>query len=194
MVGTWQDPFRRREVWYDSGLEAKLLLVLIAAPDVIEIREQQRADFVLGGKKRHHFFDCVVRWTDNWWSSCAIKYEKDVTPELEADLDAIADQRGDAFAEDVRILTEKYTDIAGIKNAARIVQCGLDYDVEAQEFVLAELAHLDERVCLRSLDRLGGDGVRASRAAIALIQQGVLAAPPGEVIGPGTLLCNRFTS
>lgn len=69
MVGTWQDPFRQREVWYDSGLEAKLLLVLIAAPDVIEIREQQRANFVLGGKKRHHFFDCVVRWTDNWRSS-----------------------------------------------------------------------------------------------------------------------------
>ena len=194
MVGTWQDPFRRREVWYDSGLEAKLLLVLIAAPDVVEIREQQRADFVLGGKKRHHFFDCVVRWTDNWRSACAIKYEKDVTPELEDDLDAIADQRGDAFADDVRILTEKYTDIAGIKNAARIVQCGLDYDEEAKEFVLGELARLDEMVCLRNLDHLGGDGARASRAAIALIQRGVLAVRPGDVIGPDTLLCNRFTS
>jgi hypothetical protein len=194
VVGTVVDPFRQSEVWYDSGLEEKWLHVLMATPGIAKIEEQQRVNFVTDGNKRHHYFDFVVTWSDGWRSACPIKYADDVKPGLLRDLRAIADQVGDTFADDFRLLTDKDVDATTIANARQIVSCGLDFDHEAQTFILEQLPSLDDRVALETFDRLAGDGNRGSRAAIALLQRGDLSIDPGHVLGHGALLCNRFTT
>jgi len=106
----------------------------------------------------------------------------------------MADQVGDSFANDFNILTERDVDVVTIANARQIVSCGLDFDKEAQAFILDELPRLDDRIALETFDRLAGDRSRGSRAAIALIQSGKLEIELGHFIGPGAYLCNRFTN
>jgi hypothetical protein len=183
-----------REIWFDSGLEEKWLTVLMASPEVIDIREQQRVDFVMDGQKRWHYFDYMVTWRSGWRSALPVKYQKDIKPDLHAVLQAISDQHGDNIADDFRILTELDIDVVTIANSRQILSCARDFDYEAQDFILEELPRLGEQVSLRDLDALVGEGPRGSRAAMALIPSGHLAIDPGQPLSADALLWNRFTT
>lgn len=81
-IGFIIDPFRRRRIYFESGLEELLLRVLIANPDVVDIREQQQAGFLFNGGLKTHFFDFVVTWRSGRRTAYAVKYEEDIEPEL----------------------------------------------------------------------------------------------------------------
>lgn len=186
------DPFQRRKVWFESGLESWWLQVLIAHPHVHEIREQQLLTIPFQGRIVKHYFDFVVVWKDGSISAMAVKYQKDCEglPEL---LRAASETVGDVFADDYRILKETGLNRTMLWNASWVIRCGRDFDYEAQHALAEILARTGRDVQVSECDAMIGDGQRGSRAAIALIKSGNLVIPNGERLERGTILRNLFT-
>jgi hypothetical protein len=194
MVGFIVDPFRRRKVYYESKLEKLLLTVLIAHPDVVDVAEQQRVFYHLGGERRPHWMDAVVTWKSGRRVAYPMKYSRQIKPKLRATITAIADQLGAGFADDYRFLTEKDVHLLDAANSAKVIDCAADFDFEAQEAIKRFLGTCGPEVSLAACDAWVGDGNRGSRAAIALVQAGLLAVPVGINVGRDAVLINRFTS
>jgi hypothetical protein len=188
------DPFQRRKIWFESGLESWWLQVLMAHPDVHEIREQQLLEIPMGrGVVVKHYFDFVVVWKDGSTSACAVKYRKDAEG-LDALLVAAAEEIGDAFADDYRIFGEDGINRTMLWNASWVIRCGKDHDYEAQAALAGVLANAGRSVRVADCDAMLGDGQRGSRAAIALVKSGKLVIPEGERLGRDTVLGNLFTN
>lgn len=188
------DPFVCRDIWAESGLEEKWLQILIADPEVREVREQQLAKVMVDGKLRRHWFDFLIIWIDGTRSACAVKYLLGVTPDLEQLLVNAAKQLGDRFASDYRLLTERDLDLVTLGNARQVIEAGKDFDYEAQDCIRAWLPSAPSSISLPDFDLVVGDGQRGRRAALALLKSGELSARSGEVLGPSSILCNRFTN
>ncbi|WAP70067.1 hypothetical protein [Jiella pelagia] len=143
-IGFVIDPFRRRQIWYESGLEEPLIQVLIAHPAVREIREQQAVSYRDATKMKKHVFDCVVTWRSGSRSAIAIKYHDDVEKSgLRHVLACIERSVGDECADDFRIMTERHVDAVTIRNARLMISCGLDFDHAAQQRVRSCLPGMD---------------------------------------------------
>jgi hypothetical protein len=188
------DPFRRRKVYFESGLEEVLLRVLIAHPDVIDIQEQQRAVFMFNGELKEHFFDIVVTWRSGRRTAYAVKYRDDVDQELLAMLQAAAGDRNLRFAHQFRTLSETDVDRITIANASAIIRCARDFDFEAMDLLREHLPSYGPSVRLRDCGEIADLGSRGYRAGIALLQSGWLTITPGEPIGLDAVLCNEFTT
>jgi hypothetical protein len=193
-IGTAIDPFRRRRIYFESGLEEVLLRVLIANPDIVEIREQQRATFLFDGELKEHFFDFVVTWRSGRRTAYAVKYQEDVGPDLRRMLQAAATDRRLGLAHDFRFLTEADIDRVTIANASAVIRCARDYDEEALELLRTHLPSCGSDIRLRDCGDIAGLGSRGYRAAIALLQSGWLSMKAGERIGLDTVLSNEFTT
>ncbi len=188
------DPFQRRAIWFESGLEAAWLQVLIADPRILEIREQQRVDIPFGDRTRIHHIDFLVFWKNGRISACSVKYEKDVTGDLVALLKAAAVRVGDRFADDYRLFKETGITRTKLWNARQIIGCAKDFDFEAQETLAGMLGKKGDHVRVGDCDAMLGDGQRGSRAAMALIKTGRLVVPKGVRLDGNTVLRNLFTS
>ena len=187
------DPFRRRKLRYESGLEAAWLTVLIAHPDVFDIKEQQRVDFLHRGVMTYSVFDFVYDSVCGRRIAGAVKYLSDVDEALKATLGSAADYAGDTFADDWKIFSEEGLSRTRIRNAGRIISCAGDFDFEAQDALAEVLADFGPEIRVADCDLILGDGQRGSRAAMALIQTGNLVIPKGERLGRETVLRNLFT-
>ncbi|NGO54057.1 hypothetical protein [Allomesorhizobium camelthorni] len=178
-IGFVIDPFRRREVWFESGLEENWATVLIARPDVEEIREQQTVSY---GNGRTHTLDFVVTWTSGYRTAYAVKYAADVDQDLRRVLRAIAERNGDDVADDFCILTEEELDLTTIANAREILSCSTDFDFEGQSVVRDYLAGVGRQVRLGDIGKRSGLSYRGYRAAVALFHDGALVADPAELL------------
>ncbi|QQR39005.1 TnsA endonuclease N-terminal domain-containing protein [Devosia rhizoryzae] len=174
-------------------MESWWLQVLMAHPDVHEIREQQLLEIPVGQNLVKHYFDFVVIWKDGSTSACAVKYRKDSTG-LDDLLKAAAKEVGDAFASDYRIFGEDGINRTMLWNASWVIRCGKDHDYEAQAALAGVLANAGRSVRVADCDAIVGDGQRGSRAAIALIKSGKLVIPADERLGRDTVLGNLFTN
>lgn len=182
-------------MWFESGLEENWATVLIARPDVGEVREQQLVRYRDGGQYRKHFFDFVVTWTDGSRTAYAVKYEADVEKKpLRHILQLIADSNGDDFADEYSILTEKHVDEVTIANARLVLSCSSDFDDEGRWIVRAHLAGCGTTVRLGDIGRLTRLGERGYRAAVSLVHDGILEAAPGNLLGRDTSLRNHAAS
>ena len=193
-TGRLVDPYNRRELCFESGLEYAWLQVLIASPDVAEVREQQRLEIPYRKGKRVHFFDSQVFMKNGWVRARAVKYAKDVNDDLRQLLADAATHVGDRFANDYGLLTEKHLTRTMIWNSRQIISCAKDFDYEAQHALMGELAKAGEFVSVGACDHLLGDGRRGSRAAMALIKSGKLILPANTRLGRDTVLRNLFTN
>lgn len=192
-VGFVPDPFRYRQVWFESGLEEAFTFVFIAHPDVREIREQQLVEFSENGRRVRRFVDLVVTWSNGSRVAYEIKYRQDVErSDIVQTLGRMCEQAGDALADDFRLLTEQDLHPATIANARAIVSAGADWDDEARETVQGCLRNAGPFIRLSTLSAEAGLGSAGYRAAISLLQEGCLVAPPGELLGPATILGNRL--
>jgi hypothetical protein len=189
-VGAVIDPFRRRRVWFESDLEESALSVLLAMPETLEVREQQEAVFVQDGKRRRHYFDFVQKQARGR-VAYAVKYEQDVDDDLREALRLVSEQLGDRFADEFRILTEKNLTRSQIENAKDILACASDFDFEGQEIVAAQLCGLPSRVRLDEIVRVAGLGNRGRRAAVTLVQKGLLKVPANVRLADDAVLVNR---
>lgn len=191
-IGFIIDPFRRRKIWYDSGLEQNVLSALVAMPTVAEVREQQLVKFVRDGRDRKHFFDFIVRWTDGWVTAYAAKYSQDIDEELLQDLRAIRNSAGDAVANEYSTLSENDFDHVTIENSKLIITTALDFDFEGQNAVRTLLPSLGCRVRLADIANATSLGERGYRAALSLVQRGDLVCTPGDILEPSAIVFNAL--
>ncbi|WP_140048985.1 hypothetical protein [Devosia lucknowensis] len=194
VVGLEVDPFRQRGIYYESGLERDWLQVMIADPDVLDVREQQLLEVSTAtGDVVKHYVDYVVTRTDGLVEANACKYEKDIDDELLDLLKQAAATVGDAFADEYKTLSEVGLSHRRVMNARQVIDCGKDFDFPAQDAIREAVPSFGPSVSLVELDAVVGDRDRGSRAAIALIQQGLFGVGPHERIGRVRTLRNLFT-
>lgn len=183
------DPFRRRLVNFESLLERQWATVFIARSDLKEIREQQSCTYF--GNWRHTF-DFIVEQLDGTRVAYAVKYEEDVTPELEDILKNIASEHGSLVADEFRILTEKDLNLIQLNNARHILDCALDFDFEAQSMVEQYLNDAPRYLCLQQIADDTGLGSDGYRAAVAMIFSRKLRANNTERLSGSVLVENTF--
>jgi hypothetical protein len=186
------DPFRRRAIWCESGLEESWAQVLIAHPEVAEVREQQKLSIVMNDVPRTHFFDLSVTRVCGRRDANAVKYRDQVDQDLLDLLECAADTVGDRFADRYAILDDRVLTETMIANARDVISCAKDYDFEAQDFIVDCLRNGNPDVTLAECDAIVGEGRRGSRAATALIQKGKLVLKRGQRLGPNAVLNNGY--
>lgn len=164
------DPFRRRQIYAESGLEADLFTWLIARPDVIDIHEQFRVSYTNGGMPHIHYVDVVVTLADGKRVACFVKPAAQVAKVGLDRLIRVIDETGDYKFHECRILTELDIDSARIANSERIVRCGRNFDRDAVLFVRDYLRTSPTVVTPRLVAQQTGLGPRGSNALIAMIQ------------------------
>lgn len=187
------DPFRKKIHYTESAPERCVLTLLIAMSDVMEIREQVRVPFILEGIRREHFLDVVVRMRDGRIIAFAVKAtEADLRRgDTIAILEAIAAQHGAAVAHEYRGVSRESLDPIALDNARVILRCGRDPDARGRRIVGDLLSTLGPSVTLREIALASRMGVRGLRAAVALIQSGLLAPPRGSRLAQDLPLANR---
>lgn len=166
---------------------------LLTRPDAREVREQQKVVYRCSGRERSHYFDFVLTRLSGRRTAYAVKYRGDVDDELRETLRLVAEQVGDRFADEYRIITENDLTRTQIENARDILSCGSDFDAEGCALVAEALATQPSRVRLGALGSATGLGERGYRAAVSLVQTGALAVPAGVRLGPEAVLENRVS-
>lgn len=189
-IGFIIDPFRLREVWFESGLEENWATVLIARTDVEEVREQQTVNY---GSGRAHTIDFVVKWKSGFRTAYAVKYAADVDQRLRHILQAVADRHGDDVADDFCILTEEELDSTTIANSREVLSCSTDFDFEGQHIIRKYLAEAGRQVRLGDIGKQSKLGYRGYRAAIALLHEGALVADPSELLRDDLVVTNHLS-
>jgi hypothetical protein len=194
-VGEFTDAFRRYTYVYESEPELAVLTLLISLPDVVNIREQVTVRYRWRGTVRKYTFDVVVRLRDGRRVAYATKRSErellnDDTIEI---LEAIAAEHGSRVADEYRTVTYETLDPIALKNAKLIVGCGRDQDIAGQRRVREVLADLGPTVTLREVAEASGLGDRGVRAAVALIQSGILMPPRGQHLALDLPMENRGT-
>jgi len=183
-VGEFVDPFRRRYVQWESGLEDKVANWLAALPSTADLREQQLARYRKGLLPAHTFLDFVVTRTDGSRIVYAVRHARDADDELRDVLRAVADHEGDGVADEFRILRETDLDRVSIDNARLVCRCARDFDRAGVARVEDSLPRAGTRTTFRDVARRSGIGARGYRAAVALVQSGLVRPDRGERIRP----------
>ncbi len=144
-------------------------------PGVVELMEQQRVHYLSNGILRTHYLDLVLRFRNGNRVAFSIKYEEDrEKSDLNAELQAVSDYEGDRVANAYRILREENVNLLEFKNAEQIISCAKDHDVEAQQAVRNCLPKMGKLASPRDIGSFTRLGRRGERAAIALLQSGIL--------------------
>lgn len=134
--GTIVNPRTNREMHYESTLERDAMYILMARPDVAEIRDQPPAVqyFDRDQHRRHHWFDLEARLHCGRRYAFAIKPEKQVANSGILDiLQLIREQHPRGCADVVALRTEQQITRARASNARLIVRangCRVDTDVD----------------------------------------------------------------
>lgn len=164
------DPFRRRQIYAESGLEAGLFTWLIARPDVIEIHEQFRVLYTNGGMPHDHYVDVVATLSNGTRIAFFVKPASQAAKVGLDRLIRMIAETGDYKFHAYRILTEADIDSTTIANSERIVRCGRNFDRDAVELVRDHLRTSPSVVTPRLIAQQTGLGRRGSNALIAMLQ------------------------
>jgi len=193
-IGSVIDVFNDVDIVFESDLERSWAQVLVADPKVAMVHAQQELKIRMDDETvRKHTFDLLVFWKSGLVAANACRYSDDID-DLDIVLRRAADTVGDAFADEYRLLTEEGLSDRRVRNAQRVIDCGRDADLPAQDAIRNALPRFGQVVRLAELDAIVGDGRRGSRAAIAMIKHGVFAVLPGQIIDEAVALRNLFTN
>ena len=175
----------RRVITFESELERKVLLVLLARRDVVEVREQiapvtyRDAD----GVEREHRFDFLVRRRDGRRILVAVKpLEIAVKHDLDGLIRLIARHVPRSLADSAIWMSERDVPRNAVFNATLLhsVRAGgsPEHD-KVVEGIASTLAGITTVACLVAASGLAGDGFRA---VVRLIDRGVL-----RMVGTGRI-------
>lgn len=192
-VGTIGDPFRGFEHTHESEPERALLTVLISLPNVVRIREQRKVEYELPDGTHHYTFDVEVDWADGIREVIAVRQtidglHRDDTVQV---VKTICAQHGNRIAHDYRAVTYETLDPYAVLNGREIVDCGRDHDHAGKDAVRKALRRLGPVTTLREVATATGLGQPGVRAAVALLQSGILMNPPGKWLDLDLPLENR---
>ncbi len=170
-----------------------MLTLLLSLPSVAKAREQVSVRYRWKGIVRTYTIDVVVRLRNGRRVAFAVKRSM---PELLRDdtiaiIEAIAAEHGARVADEYRTVTYESLDPVALENAKLILACGRDHDIAGQRLVGEILADLGQTVSLREIAEASGLGGRGVRAAVALIQSGILMPPRGEHLALDLPMENR---
>lgn len=183
-IGELLDPFRRRWVVFESGSEEAVGHWLAALPSTVDLREQQLARFPRGAGSGHHWLDYVTKRPDGWRVAYAVKAAHKDEAELEAALKAIAAHGGDDIADEFRILRADELDEVTVANARLVCQFARAFDFGAIGFVEGTLPAEGTQTTFREITQRSGLGTRGYRAAVTLVQSGLVRLARGVAITP----------
>ncbi|WP_092043601.1 hypothetical protein [Methylobacterium pseudosasicola] len=175
----------RRVIVFESELEHKVLLVLLARPDVVEVREQvapvtyRDAD----GVERQHRFDFLVRRRDGQRILVAVKpWEIALAHDLDDLVRRIARHVPRALADRATWMSERDVPRDAVFNAS-LIHCvradGIPEHDKVVEDIASTLVGTTTVACLVAASGLAGDGFRA---VVRLVDRGLL-----RIIGNGRL-------
>ncbi|MCJ2105392.1 hypothetical protein MKK70_08365 [Methylobacterium sp. E-041] len=175
----------RRVITFESELERKVLLVLLARRDVVEVREQiapvtyRDAD----GVEREHRFDFLVRRRDGRRILVAVKpLEIAVKHDLDGLIRLIARHVPRSLADSAIWMSERDVPRNAVFNATLLHSVRADGSPEHDkvvEGIASTLAGITTVACLVAASGLAGDGFRA---VVRLIDRGVL-----RMVGTGRI-------
>lgn len=192
-VGFAVNPSGQQQIYFESSLEYWCLITLLARPDVISIKEQQRVRYFDGQQQRTHYFDFVVTWVDGSRTAFAVKYHADaIKTNLSSTLELISQSHREDVADWFSMLTEHHVDRLSIRKAEFIVQCSLDRDTEGKARVREYLKRAKATVTLRELSEQVGLAARGYRASVALLREGCLTLAPELPISDHAPLTNNL--
>ncbi|SFM31148.1 hypothetical protein [Methylobacterium pseudosasicola] len=194
-VGSIGDPFRGFEHGYESEPERAVLTVLISLPGVSLIREQRTVAYHLPDGGHHYTIDIHVEWMDGVREVVAVRQtdealQRDDTVHV---IKTICAQHGNRLADDYRAVTYETLDPFQVMNGREIIECGRDHDHAGRRAIRTALPGLGQVTTLREVATATGLGQRGVRAAVALLQSGVLVNPPGKLLELDLPLGNRLS-
>ncbi|POR42180.1 hypothetical protein CRT23_15005 [Methylobacterium sp. V23] len=167
-----------RIINYESNAERRVLLVLLARPDVVDVREQvEPVRFVdADGKARGHTFDFKVLRRNGQTTLIAVKQSQWVErhPEFQETLACIAAQVPRSIADRVVLMTELDASRDAVHNAKLIHSVradGTESHVDALRKITASLIGTTTVGSLVAASGLFGLGFRA---VVRLIDDGTL--------------------
>jgi hypothetical protein len=102
------NPKKNREITYESTLERDLAYILLAHPDVDDVRDQDAIGYV-DDKQRKHTFDLVAHLKSGQKTAFAVKPSKRVASSgITETIDLIRAQAPKGFADDFAVRTGEH--------------------------------------------------------------------------------------
>lgn len=174
----------------ESWLELRVIHILAAQPEVVDLREQVRFRYGWNPRKlSEHIFDVLVTTLDGRTIAYAIKPAKRARSEkFQVTMREVAWWvRKTGFADEVRQITDAdFSQVEQDNAMAMAAVAGVD--PEADEVAVRVAADL---VGVRSLRELTGEtglGARGYRSLIRLFRKGLLELVSHELIGPDAMV------
>jgi hypothetical protein len=176
------NPKKNREITYESSLERDLAYILLAHPDVDDVRDQDAIGYV-DDKQRKHTFDLVAHLKSGQKTAFAVKPSKRVASSgITETIDLIRAQAPKGFADDFAVRTGEHitrvrADNARLIHRARRTRC--EDDIAAIAKVVATMRGAASINSLLAASINNGHGFYA---VVCLIDDCVL-----EHVGPGRI-------
>jgi hypothetical protein len=166
-----QEGGQPRQVFAESTGEDDALMVMSTRDDIVAIREQQEAIYRDDdGRIRRHYFDFVITTDAGVRIALAYKPSDRVQAlRFEEHLVDLATRISPAFADEIKLITERDFPPAAVFNANLINDCRRDAPNEADAAVLEILRTLTGSVRIADLRDASGHGGEAFRATVRLI-------------------------
>lgn len=174
----------------ESWLELRVIHILAAKPEVVDLREQVCFRYGWNPKKlREHIFDVLVTTRDGRTIACAIKPAKQARSEtFQAIMREVAWWvRETGFADEVRQITD--ADFSQVEQDNAMAMAAVaGADPESDEVAVRVVSGLSGIRSLRDLTAETGMEARGYRALIRLIRKGLIALVSHEPIGPDAVV------
>ncbi|QFT61828.1 hypothetical protein [Roseivivax sp. THAF30] len=184
-----------RAMKVDSHLELTCLMCLVADPNVVGVREQQRFNWYdREGVVHKHYFDFIVDYRSGEVIGYAVRPRAELTAKYEDDLSMIRRQAIDAgFVDDMRVLDENAFDPVTVFNAELLY--GSRHEDPVADAMAEKIVRAIKGVMkIEELSSLMGCGGSGFRALVRLFRTSVLATVRHERITPETLVYKRNLS
>ncbi|MFH6780908.1 MULTISPECIES: hypothetical protein [Methylobacterium] len=179
-----------RQIFFESLGEYRLLSVLLARRDIVDVREQQEAVYRDDdGVVRRHYFDFVVTFVDGTRKALAYKpSDRALKLGFMEFLSDLATRISPEVADEIVLVSERDLPRDAVHNAVLFHDCRRDPPNPADAAVISVLSNIVGELSigdLRDATGLGGDGYRA---IVRLIGSGQLIVQGNARITSGTLV------
>ncbi|UWR60196.1 TnsA endonuclease N-terminal domain-containing protein [Phaeobacter inhibens] len=182
---------RPRIVYFESKLEQRVLILLLARRDVVDLWEQPPMVTYRDerGQRRHHFFDFLIELRSGRRVAIAVKPAKIARRTgFIRELQCIRQEMRKDYADDIVLITEQDFTKAEALNAERYHEFSRNRDPEVAEALLSVLATAILPATVGELaSRVGYDG-KGFRAVFIAIFEGLLFADKARLIDTDTLV------
>ncbi|MFA3920458.1 TnsA endonuclease N-terminal domain-containing protein [Ruegeria hyattellae] len=183
---TWERP---RIVYFESKLEQRVLFLLLARPDLVDLREQPPMIRYRDeqGQLKHHFFDFLIELRSGRRVAIAVKPAKIARrSRFVRNLRCIRQEMRKDYAHDIVLITDQDFTKAEALNAERYHEFRRNRDLEADKALSHVLASTSFPTTVGKLAQRVGRNGKGYRAVVIAIFEGLLFADKATLIDADT--------